>query len=116
YDTEELKKRSLEVVEKNDLVFLADVISFLPCSKQTFYNHDLDEFDKLKEIIENNRISKKRELRKKWFDSKNATLQLALMKLLTNRDELNRLNNNKDDEKLDEINRKLSEAIPNYFE
>ena len=45
-----------------------------------------------KEIIENNKINQKRQLRKKWFDNDNATLQLALYKLIATNDERERLN------------------------
>src|SRR5690625_4565 len=87
YDTEKLKKQALEAAEKHDLVFIQDVISYLPCSVQTFYTHELEKYEPLKEILNKNIVSKKRELRKKWFVSDNATLQLALMKLLaTNRE------------------------------
>lgn len=116
FDKEELKETAIKETKSQDLVFIEDVVVYMPCSKSTFYNYDLHELQELKDILHENKTSKKEELRKKWFDSPNATLQLALMKLLANRDELDRLNNNKGDERFDEILEKLDKIIPNYFE
>ncbi len=85
YNTDNLLKKALEETEKNNLFFIEDVISFLPCAKSTFYKYipiDSNEMDKLKEALGKNRINLKVELRKKWRESDNATLQLALMKLI----------------------------------
>ena len=91
YKREELIKKALNIAEKDKLCFLADVIAGLGIGTQTFYNHKLEQLEELKSILESNRIEIKKSLRKKWFDSKNATLQLALYKLLADQDELKRL-------------------------
>lgn len=84
YDTEELEKLSLEAIEKNNLVTVSEVFAYLPIqSRATFYNHGLDKLDTIKEALTNNKINIKVDLRKKWYDSDNATLQLALMKLVS---------------------------------
>ena len=50
--------------------------------------------DKKGDSIENNKINQKRQLRKKWFDNDNATLQLALYELIATNDERERLQTN----------------------
>ena len=95
-DKEELYKKAVQVLEDDkSIVFIEDLVSFLPCVKSSFYKHfplDSNEMNDFKEIIENNKINQKRQLRKKWFDNDNATLQLALYKLMANNDERERLN------------------------
>ena len=49
YKTEELEKQSLEAIEKYKLFFIDDVVSYLPCSTATFYNHKLEELETIKE-------------------------------------------------------------------
>jgi len=45
------------------------------------------KFEELKDILEKNAILKKTQLLNKWSDSNNATLQIALFKLLANEEE-----------------------------
>lgn len=69
---------------------MEDVISFLPCSKATFYKYfpdNSDELNDLREMIESNKVSLKRRLRSKWEKSDNSTLQMALYKLTANPEE-----------------------------
>ena len=94
YKKSELEKLALKAIKKHNLIYIEEVCSFLPCSRATFYNHSLDKLDSIKDAINGIRISKKTYLRNKWEDSDNATLNVALYKLLSNEDELNRLNNN----------------------
>lgn len=82
YKTEELLKKAIEAIKEYDLIFIEEVVSFLPCSKPTLYKHKLDEVNELKELLEKNRINTKIFLRNKWRNSDNATLQMALYKLL----------------------------------
>jgi len=91
YNTDELKEKAIAAIKKHNLFFIEDVVAFLPCSKPTFYEHKINEVDELKELLEENRIAVKIKLRKKWEDSDNATLQMALMKLICTDDERKRL-------------------------
>ena len=91
YDTENLKKQSLEAIEEHSLYFISDVIACLPCSKQTFYDHGLDKIDDIKKALDKNKIVAKIELRKKWLKSDNATMQMGIMKLLSEDEELKKL-------------------------
>ena len=98
YTKKELKKieqQAIEAIKQHNLVFIEDVICYIPCGKTTFYSKRLNESDTIKEAIYENRQSKKIALRTKWEDSENATLQMGLYKLLANEDELERLNNNR---------------------
>ena len=91
YNKNDLVKKAIEAIEKHKLFFIEDVVTFLPCSKKTFYNYGLHELPELKERLEKNKIEIKVSLRNKWYKSENATLQMALYKLLANEDERRRL-------------------------
>ena len=82
YKKEELLKKAIKAAKEKELFFVDDVISFLPCSSSTFYNHKLEKSEELKEIIEQNKINVKVELRNKFRFSDNATLLMALYKLI----------------------------------
>jgi hypothetical protein len=94
YDTNELYQKAIQAIKENNLFFIEDVIALLPCDKTTFYRHfdvKSNEYNTLKELIEDNRVNQKLKLRKKWADSDNATLQMGLMKLITTDEERKRL-------------------------
>ena len=94
YDTETLKKKAIEVIKKNKLIFVEDVCAMIGISKPCFYDHfkiESDDFNELITMIDENKINLKVNLRKKWFDSDNPTTQLALYKLCSEPDELKRL-------------------------
>ena len=84
YTTAELFEKAKEVIPKYKLIFIEDVCAYLGISKPTFYVHlpvGSNEFNELRELLDKNCIEIKVSLRKKWFDSDNATLQMALYKL-----------------------------------
>lgn len=94
FNTEDLYNRAVKAIEKHELIFIDDIIAFLPCSKQTFYEYikaDSNELDELKELLYENRVVTKVALRKKWKDSDNATLQMGLYKLTGTDEERRRL-------------------------
>lgn len=91
YDKDELIQMSLDAIEKNQLVFIDEVVTFLPCSRATFYNHELDKLDVIKDALNNVRTNVKTQLRHKWRDSDNAALQIGLMKLMATDEERKRL-------------------------
>jgi hypothetical protein len=91
YKTEELEKQALEVIEKHKLFFIEDIVAYLPCDKTTFYAHKLHESNAIKSALLEVRTNLKVSMRSKWFRSENPTLQLALMKLLSNDQELRKL-------------------------
>jgi DNA-binding transcriptional regulator YbjK len=91
FDKSELTRLALEAIEKHQLVFIDEVCTFLPCSRATFYNHEIDKLDELKEALNNVRTNMKSQMRNKWRDSDNATLQIGLMKLIATDEERKRL-------------------------
>lgn len=95
YKTKELEKIAIEMIEKHKLFFTSDLITYLPCSKQTFYDHELDQLDSIKTALEKNKVEIKVALRKKWYQSDNPTVQIALYKLIADDDEGDRLNSQK---------------------
>ena len=95
YDTIELEKKVLEAIETHKLFFIEDIVAYLPCSRATFYNHKLDKLDTIKEALEKNRIEIKCSLRKKWYNSDSAVLQIALYKLIATDEESIGINSQK---------------------
>lgn len=94
YNKDEIFQKAKESVNKYKLIFIEEIVSFLPISKATFYEYfkiDSDELNELKSLIEDNKVSIKAALRKKWYDSDNATLQMALYKLSSSPEEHKRL-------------------------
>ena len=94
YDKQEIFKKAKEVTVKNKLFFIEDIVSFLPISKPTFYDYfkvDSNEFNELKELLEQNRTELKVSMRSKWFKSSAPALQMALMKLICTDDERKKL-------------------------
>ena len=97
YDAKELEKKAIEAIKKNKLIFLEEVISYLPCNRGTFYLNNLNKLDSILELLEENKIEEKVKLRKKWRGTDNAALNLALYKLCSSEEEQAKLNPNKQD-------------------
>jgi hypothetical protein len=90
YDKKKIFEQAKEVTVKNKLFFIEDIVAFLPCSKNYFYDHfppDSNEYDELKGLLETNRTELKVSMRSKWYKSNAPALQMALMKLICNDDE-----------------------------
>lgn len=99
YDKADLEKKSLIAIKKNKLVFIEEVVSYLPCSKPTFYEHKLNESDAIKEEIERNKVNRKVGLRNKMYDAENPSAWIALYKLIGTEEEAHRLNGSKQENK-----------------
>jgi len=91
YNKEELIASALEAINKNKLFFIDDIISYLPCSRATFYNLELDKLDDIKDALTKVKTEIKVSMRSKWYKSDNPTLQMGLMKLIATQDELKQL-------------------------
>jgi len=90
YDKNKIFEQAKEVTVKNKLFFIEDIVAFLPCSKNYFYDHfppDSNEYDELKALLDTNRTTLKVSMRSKWYKSNAPALQMALMKLICNDDE-----------------------------
>jgi hypothetical protein len=91
YVTEELEQQALAAIEKHKLVFIEDIVAYLPCNKTTFYEHKLNESNVIKEALLKVKTEMKVSMRSKWYESDNATLQISLMKLIAGSEERKRL-------------------------
>jgi hypothetical protein len=94
YKTEDLLKTAKEAIIKNRLIFIEDIIAFLPCHKSTFYEHFPNESDNYKtmfDMLETNRTTLKVSMRSKWYTSNAPALQMGLMKLISTDEELRKL-------------------------
>lgn len=97
YDRVKIFEQAKEVIIKKNLLFIEDVVAFLPIAKKTFYEYfplDSNESNELKELLETNKINIKVSMRSKWYESDNATLQMGLMKLISTNEELRKLSMN----------------------
>jgi hypothetical protein len=97
YDKNKIFEQAKEATVKHKLFFIEDIVAFLPCSKNYFYDHfppDSNEYDELKGLLETNRTELKVSMRSKWYKSNAPALQMALMKLIANPEELRRLSMN----------------------
>lgn len=92
YKTSELEAKALEVIKKNRLVFIHEVASFMNIGRETFYTHELDKSNSIKQALEENKNTIKAGLRKKWYESENATVQIALYKLIGTNEEGDKIN------------------------
>jgi hypothetical protein len=94
FNKDELIELSLVAIEQHNLVFISEIIAFLPCSQSTFYSYKLERTELLKEALHRNRISLKLQIRRKLLESDNPIALIASYKLFANQEELERLSNN----------------------
>lgn len=95
HDRKKIYQQTIDVIKENKLFFVEDVVAYISCSKPTFYDFfpvNSDKFNTIKEELDKNKIEIKVSMRSKWYKSENATLQLALMKLIGTEEEAHRLN------------------------
>ncbi len=111
YDAKELEKKAIQAIKKNKLIFLEEVISYLPCNRGTFYLNNLNKLDSILELLEENKIEEKVKLRKKWRGTDNAALNLALYKLCSSDEEQAKLNPNKVDTTVNIYKNNLEEDL-----
>jgi hypothetical protein len=94
YDKKKIFNQAKEMIVKHKLFFIEDIVAFIPCSKNYFYDHfpvNSNEYDELKGMLEINRTELKVSMRSKWYKSNAPALQMALMKLIATPEELKKL-------------------------
>jgi len=101
YKTEELEKKALDAIKKHKLMFIEHIVAYLPCSKNTFYDHKLHESNDIKKAVESMRVSRKTKMLSGWIDSEVPSLQIAAMKMISEEHEAHRLNGTKQEIKHD---------------
>lgn len=97
YDQKKIYLQAIEAIEKNNLFFIEDIVAFIPCNKDTFYRFfpiNSDEYDTLKEKLEQNKIKTKSGIRAKLWKSEKAAELLALYRLIATPEEHRKLNQN----------------------
>lgn len=93
-DRNKIFEQAKAAIIQHSLIFIEEVVSFLPISKPTFYEYfpvDSNDFNALKDLLNTNRVDIKVKLRNKWLESENPTLQISLYKLTSSEEELRRL-------------------------
>ena len=104
YDKLKIFQQAKEAIAKHKLFFVEDIVSFLPCTKPTFYEFfppESNELNELKEMLEKERTELKVSMRSKWYKSNAPALQMALMKLIATPEELRKLSMTTIEEKSD---------------
>jgi hypothetical protein len=97
YDKNKIFLQAKEVIVKHKLFFIEDIVCFLPCDKTTFYRFfepESNEYNELKELLDQQKMELKVSMRSKWYKSENATLQITLMKLICTDDERKKMSVN----------------------
>ena len=85
----------LEAIQKHPIFCFNDIfVYYEACSRSTAYAHGLDKSDNIKEAIYKNRRKGVTSLKAKWLKSENATLQLAVMRMICDPEEHKTLNQN----------------------
>lgn len=104
-----LKNKALEAIKEHKLFFLVDVIVYMPCCKDTFYDRKLNEDPDVMAAIERNKVELKVSLRHKWYKSDAPVTQIVLYKLLATDEELSRISNRPQEEKPSSVTIKIVE-------
>ena len=90
YTTSNLKDNATKSIKKHNLYFIEDVVSFLPCSRSTFYEHfpkGSKSAVELIELLESNRVNTKQEIRNKLLQSSKSSELLAVYKMIATDEE-----------------------------
>lgn len=85
YDRDKILKQAIQAIKDNNLYFISDVVAFVPCTTSTFYEFfpaDSEESESLKELLEQNKINMKVQLRQRLSKGDKAAEILALYKLI----------------------------------
>jgi len=89
----EHEKAILDIIDKKPIFSFNDIfVYYKACSRSTAYNHNLDKLDSIKEAIYTNKRKGVTSLLAKWIVSDNATLQIAAMRIISDSDERQKLN------------------------
>jgi hypothetical protein len=95
YDKKKIYQQAEEAIKKNNLFFIEDIVAFLPCDKTTFYRFfptDCNEYNTLKDLLDDNKVKTKSSIRAKLWKSNKASELLALYRLIATPEEHKKLN------------------------
>ena len=83
----QLEENCITLIEKRNITFVDELFIFSDVQPSIFFDYELNKSQKIKDQIEINRSKLKKELREKWLESTNATLNVALYKLVCSEEE-----------------------------
>jgi hypothetical protein len=95
HDRTKIFEQAKKAVTKHNLFFVEDIVAFIPCSKPTFYEFfpvDSNELNTLKDLLNENKVKTKSDIRSKLFKSQKAAELLALYRLICTPEEHQKLN------------------------
>jgi len=95
YDKDKIFEQAKQAITDNNLFFIEDIVAFIPCDKTTFYKFfplKSNEYNTLKDMLEENKVTTKSAIRVKLFKSNKAGELLALYRLIATNDERQALN------------------------
>ena len=98
YNKKRIYNKAIKAIKEKKLIFVEDVVAYLPISKATLYDYfpiDSNELNTIKEALQDNKIETKVSLRSKWYESNAPALQIGLYKLIGNSEEVHALNGSK---------------------
>jgi len=91
YNREDLIEKAVKAIKENNLTTIEEAVSYLPCSRATFYNAELEKLDIIREAIDNEKMAMKQKMKRKWLESDASALQIALMRLICTDEERQKL-------------------------
>lgn len=97
YTKEYLLKKSLKVIEEHTPTTIEELISFLGCSKPTFYNKikiNSKEYEQIFDALKLAKLRVSNKLKAKIIESDNPTLIISGIKLYGSEDDRQALNQN----------------------
>lgn len=95
YDKIKIYEQAKFAIEDNNLFFIEDIVAWLPCDKTTFYRFfptGSNEYNNLKNLLEQNKTKTKSAIRSKLFKSDKSAELLALYRLICTPEEHKLLN------------------------
>lgn len=95
YDKKKIFEQAQKAIKENNLFFIEDIVAWLPCDKTTFYRFfqvESNEYNTLKNLLDENKVKTKSAIRAKLFKSQKAAELLALYRLICTPEEHQLLN------------------------
>jgi hypothetical protein len=82
----------LSVIKEKKIAFFDHAFAFTSFCSATAYNHELEKLETIRNAIKQNRVKAKNYLLNKWITSDNATLNISAYRLLSDKEEHQKLN------------------------
>ncbi len=89
-DRQDLFDKAVKKASEDGIHFINDVIAFMPCGKSKFYEYfpsESEEMEHIKDLLNQNRIQTKVEIRQKLKKGDKAAELIALYKLIATQEE-----------------------------